>query len=176
MYQLGPYCLATLIELLGRVVRVTGSQAIRPIDKPDWLTKQIVQETLPTHVAGLLEFANGVVATIVTDFDQGSHSNSRVEIYGTQGVLRLPDPMGYDADVQLRKIGQQEWIPVNVPASQRPQRHGLGLADMLEAIRSHRMPRASGALATHEIDIVRSIQNSAKLGKPVSINLSKGAF
>ncbi|MCI0711013.1 MAG: Gfo/Idh/MocA family oxidoreductase [Chloroflexi bacterium] len=169
MYLLGPYCLSTLVYLLGPVSRVVGSQCIRPLQKFDEQPNQIFLEDVPTHVAGSLEFANGINGTIITGFETGTHSHSVVEIYGTEGALRLPDPTTFDENVQVRKLGEKDWTPVPISSSDLPQCRGIGLADMAEALKDNRPHLASGELALHVIDIIWSIHQSAKLGKSLAV-------
>jgi predicted dehydrogenase len=128
-----------------------------------------VIEHIPTHVAGFLEFADGSNGTIVTSFEQGGRSHSRVEIYGTEGAIRLPDPISFDINVKLRQIGEQDWKPVQIHPGPLPQFRGLGLADMAAAIRENRPHNANGEIASHVIDIIWSIHKSAKLCKPLKI-------
>ena len=47
---------------------------------------------VPTHVAGMLDFANGAVVQIAMSFDVAGHKHVPLEIYGTEGTLIVPDP------------------------------------------------------------------------------------
>src|SRR5207237_6160509 len=71
MFDMGPYYLTALIAMLGPVRRVTGSARItfpeRTITSQPKHGQQITVNT-PTHVAGVLDFARGTVATLVTSF------------------------------------------------------------------------------------------------------------
>jgi predicted dehydrogenase len=40
---------------------------------------------VPTHIAGLLDFSNGQVGTIITSFDVWKSNLPRIEIYGSEG-------------------------------------------------------------------------------------------
>ena len=95
MFDMGPYYLTALIALMGPVKRVTGSARVtfpeRTITSvPKYGTK--IQVDVPTHVAGIMDFACGAVGTIITSFDVWSSELPRIEIYGTQGTLSVPDP------------------------------------------------------------------------------------
>ena len=46
---------------------------------------------------------------------------------------------------------------------------GIGLADMIEAIRSDRPARASGAFAFHVLDVLLSMEEAAATGQTVRI-------
>jgi predicted dehydrogenase len=169
LYNIGSYCLTTLVYLLGRIRCVIGSQSVRPLEQYDDQSGTIALKDIPTHAAGILEFANGISGTLVTSFEKGNSSYSLVEIYGTEGVFRLPDPMSFDTNVHFRKEATQDWRPIDIPVGSLPQYHGIGLADMAEALRENRPHHANGEIASHVIDIISSIQKSAENGKPIRV-------
>ena len=72
MFDMGPYYLTALVTLLGPVRRATGSARIsfpeRTIGSEPKRGATIWVET-PTHIAGVLDFESGPVATLVTSFD-----------------------------------------------------------------------------------------------------------
>ena len=65
MFDMGPYYLTALVGLLGPVRRVTGQARIsfpkRTITAKPKYGEEIDVE-VPTHVAGILEFATGAIA------------------------------------------------------------------------------------------------------------------
>ena len=98
MMDMGPYYLTALVNLLGRADSLTGvvskSFETRTITSAPLYGREI-QVEVPTHVNGILQFANGAVATITTTFDVYYDSSASLEIYGTKGTLRAPDPNGF---------------------------------------------------------------------------------
>ena len=64
------------MNLLGPVKRVTGSTRItfptRTITSEKKRGK-VVQVEVPTHIAGVMDFASGAVVTIITSFDIWYH-------------------------------------------------------------------------------------------------------
>ncbi len=104
MFDMGPYYLTAMVSLLGPVKRVTGSARIsfpeREIGSEPKKGMKIQVET-PTHVTGLLEFASGPVATIITSFDVWKSNLPRIEIYGSEGTLSVPDPNTFGGPVIL---------------------------------------------------------------------------
>ncbi len=104
MFDMGPYYLTALVSLLGPVTRVTGSaRASFPEREIGSLPKkgQKIKVEVPTQVAGLLDFASGVICTIITSFDVWSHTLPHLEIYGSEGTLSLPDPNTFGGPVRL---------------------------------------------------------------------------
>ncbi len=60
---------------------------------------------VPTHVAGIMAFANGAVVQIGMSFDVAGHKHVPLELYGTEGTLIVPDPNHFGGEVQLLKKG-----------------------------------------------------------------------
>jgi len=189
MFDMGPYYLTALIALMGPVKRVTGSTRItfpeRTITStPKYGTKITVD--VPTHVAGVMDFANGAIGTIVTSFDVWSAQLPRIEIYGTEGTLSVPDPNTFGGPVYVRRAGASEWSEIPLTHGYAENSRGIGVADMAYAIRSGRPHRANGELAYHVLDIMHGFHDASDSGKhyelastcqqpaPLPLNLPKG--
>lgn len=164
MFDMGPYYLTALVSLLGPVQRVSGATRItRPqrtvTSQPRY--GEIIEVEVPTHVAGLLDFAAGPIGTIITTFDVQASNLPWIEIYGTAGTLAAPDPNTFGGPVRLRLAADNEWreIPVTRPFTANSR--GLGLADMAEGIRTRRPHRANGELAYHVLDIMHAIHDAS---------------
>lgn len=160
LFDMGPYYLTALISLLGPIRRVTGSaQAARSerliLSLPKFGTT--IKVNTPTHVAGVLDFAGGVVGALTTSFDTWYHGLPPLEIYGTEGTLKLPDPNTFGGPVQVRRAGADEWSAIPLTHHYAVNSRGLGVADMAYAIKSGRPHRASGELAYHVLDVMESI-------------------
>jgi predicted dehydrogenase len=173
MFDMGPYYLTALVSLMGPVQRVTGSTRITFPERT--IASQPKQGTtikvdVPTHVAGVMDFANGAIGTIVTSFDVWSHRLPNIEIYGTEGSLGVPDPNGFGGPVLLRRAGEKEWNEVPLTHIYAEQSRGLGVADMAYALRSGRPHRASGQLAYHVLDIMHAFHDASHEGKHIELN------
>ena len=95
MFDMGPYYLTALVSIMGPVRRVTGSTSKAFTQRTitsEPLNGTVVDVEVPTHITGLLDFANGAVGTIITSFDIWDSTLPWLEIHGTKGSLRLPDP------------------------------------------------------------------------------------
>lgn len=175
MFDMGPYYLTALVSLLGPVRRVTGATRItfpeRTITSAPKYGQRVTVE-VPTHVAGILEFANGPIATIVTSFDVWSGQVPRIEIYGTQGSLSCPDPNTFGGPVFIKRAGAKEWSEVPLTHEYAENSRGLGVADMAQALLSGRPHRANGDLAYHVLDIMESIHDAAQAGRHVELQSS----
>ncbi|MCO6452815.1 MAG: Gfo/Idh/MocA family oxidoreductase [Caldilineales bacterium] len=175
LFDMGPYYLTALISLLGPVANVTGSAAIsfaqREIGSGAKQGQKIEVET-PTHVTGLLDFASGATATMITSFDVWASTLPRLEIYGSEGTLLLPDPNFYDGPVRLRLRAESDWREMPLLPGYTENSRGLGVADMARAIREGRPHRASGEMALHVLEIMHAILESAQIGRRVELQSS----
>jgi len=172
MFDMGPYYLTALINLMGPVKRATGSARItfpeRTItSQPKYGT--VIKVDVPTHVAGVLDFENGAVATIVTSFDVWAAELPNIEIYGTQGSLHVPDPNGFGGQVRVRRAGAKEWAEVPLAFGYSENARGVGVADMAYALRFGRRNRASGELAYHVLDIMHAIHDASREGRHIQL-------
>ena len=172
MFDMGPYYLTALISLLGPVARVSGSTRLtfpeRAIGSQPKKGEKFRVE-IPTHITGLLEFANGVIGTIITSFDVWGHTLPHMEIYGGQGTLFLPDPNTFGGPVGLLQARADSREEVPLIRGYAENSRGLGAADMATAIQSGRMHRANEHLAYHILDIMLAIHDSASMGQHIRI-------
>jgi len=172
MFDMGPYYVTALVSLIGPIRRVTGSARItfpeRTItSEPKHGTKITVD--VPTHVAGVMDFANGAIGTLVTSFDVWSHRMPNIEIYGAEGSLGVPDPNSFGGPVLLRKPGDKDWTEVPLTHIYVDNSRGLGVADMAYALRSGRPARASGQLAYHVLDVMHAFHDASRDGRHVEL-------
>ncbi len=159
LFDMGPYYLTALVHLLGPARRVTGSARItrgqRTIGSEPAKGQRFDVE-VPTHVASVVDFASGPVATLVTSFDVQASRYRFLEIYGTEGTLAVPDPNTFGGPVQIKRHFRDEWHDVELTHGNAQQSRGLGLADMVRGIERNRPHRASGELALHVLDLMES--------------------
>jgi predicted dehydrogenase len=172
MFDMGPYYLTALASMLGPVRRVTGSARITSPERtitsqPRYGQKITVR--VPTHVAGILDFASGVVGTIITSFDVWAAQLPRIEIYGTEGTLSVPDPNTFGGPVSIWRAGVKEWSDVPLTHGYIENSRGLGVADMAQALRSGRPHRANGDLAYHVLDIMEAFHDASREGRHIDL-------
>lgn len=172
MFDMGPYYLAALTEMLGNVKSVMGMTAVgsptRTITSQPKFGKEIAVE-VPTHVNGLLRFQSGAIANIITSFDVWSSRLPNLEIHGTKGALFCPDPNMFGGEVKLYVAGgDAEILPYVNEYSENSR--GIGLADMASAIIEGRENfAASGRRALHVLEIMEKIHISSDNGEALEI-------
>ena len=172
MFDMGPYYLTALVNLIGPVARVTGSAKItfpeRTITSQPKYGTTISVDT-PTHIAGVMDFENGAVGTIITSFDVWHANLPRIEIYGTDGSLSVPDPNCFGGPVMIRRHNAGQWSEVPLSHGYSENSRGIGVADMASALRAGRGNRASGRLAMHVLDIMHGFHDASSEGKHYNI-------
>lgn len=153
--DMGPYYLTALVNLLGpirEVQRMTAKASeTRTITSQPKAGKQIKVET-PTHICGLLRFVSGAICTVTMSFDVWRHSMPHIELYGTKGSLRVPDPNNFGGEVLLSQANAAyESVP---PVSGCVENsRGLGVADMADRILGKKADfAANGRTALHVLE------------------------
>jgi len=87
---------------------------------------------------------------------------------GMEYFLILGDPNRFDGEVCYRPLGAEGWETVT-PGFDTTVGRGIGLADMIEAIRSDRPHRASGELGFHVLDVLLAIEEATISGRVQAI-------
>src|SRR5262245_46908042 len=101
LFDLGPYYLTALVQLLGPVARVAAAGSIaRPqrVIGSGPKAGQRFDVTVPTHVAALLGFESGTFAQAVFSFDS-PESRALLEVTGTEASMTLSDPNEFDGEI-----------------------------------------------------------------------------
>jgi predicted dehydrogenase len=172
MFDMGPYYITALINLLGPVKRVCAitSQAHteRTATCPEHFAEQLPVE-VPTHYSGTLEFHCGTVITITMSFDVNANGHSPIELYGTEGSLKVPDPNTFGGPIEIFTTAGGEWQQQNLSHIYADNMRGIGAADMAYAILGKRKHRTSGALAYHVLEIMHAFEKSSNSKHNVTI-------
>ena len=169
MFDMGPYYLTALVNLLGPVSAVSGMTRItfpeRTITSAPKYGK-VIEVEIPTHVTGLLQFASGAIGTMITSFDVWGAQLPRIEIYGTEGTLSVPDPNTFGGPVRLKTRHKgSEWQEIPIPFAYTQNTRGMGVADMACALQTGRPHRAHGDMAFHVLDIMQGFHEAADSGR-----------
>lgn len=172
MMGMGVYYLTALINLLGPIRNIAAlTKTIFPertiVGGPNAGKKAKV--AIPTYLTGSIEFVNGALGTMITSCDVWADGFPNIEIYGTKGTLRVPDPNTFGGPV-LHYHGQNEkWEELPLTHAYATPFRGLGVADLAYGIRSGRQHRASGELAYHVLDAMLAFEDSAREGKRIEL-------
>lgn len=189
-YDMGGYYIHALVNLLGPVAEVSGFSRIYRTEKPyenprHPRYKQTVPLGEPGILLGTLKFHGGCIANLSIAADCQLPEVPRLEVYGTEGTLILPDPNHYGGQVLLARgpSGEKTSMPLTHgyagPLRERllpdgcereagqwaRSCRGLGVADMAWAIRNDRPHRCSAELGLHTAEILCGIVASGGDGK-----------
>ena len=136
MFDMAPYYLTALVNLLGPVARVTGfaraTHPTRTITSEKKKGKVIPVET-PTHFSTTLQFRSGAIGTMIMSFDMFRGDLPRLEVYGSEGTLSVPDPNRFDGEVKV-KVGRGEWQAEPLTHGNARESRGIGVAEMGVAV------------------------------------------
>jgi len=172
MFDMGPYYLTALVNLVGPIRQVKASTKItfdeRTItSEPRNGTK--IKVDVPTHVAGIMDFYNQATGVIITSFDVWSAQLPRIEVYGTHGSLSVPDPNTFGGPVQVYLPDDKEWKDVPLTHGYTSNSRGLGVADMAYALRSGRPHRANGDLTYHVLEAMHAFHEASDSERTVKM-------
>jgi predicted dehydrogenase len=177
--DMGPYYLTMLVNLVGPVVRVqavaASGQSERLLTAEGPRKGTTIKVGTPTSLLSLIEFSCGLRLTFGASWDVYRHSSQPIELHGTKGSLRLPDPDTFggvvsvsdhggdwqDTDTADRLFGALNW-PVTGP--DRANYRMVGLADLAASLVEGRRPRASGDVALHVLKVMEAILAAARTG------------
>ncbi|MBP1992971.1 Gfo/Idh/MocA family protein [Paenibacillus eucommiae] len=168
MYDMGPYYLTALVAMLGPIQRVTGSARIsfpeRTITSQPKAGSKIQVHT-PTHVTGVIDFESGAIATLITSFDVKAATDlPNIEIYGSAGTLRVPDPNSFGGPVLLKRPGA-DWEEIALTHGYALNNRGIGVADMGHSILTGTPHRASSELAYHVLEAMHGFHEASSEGR-----------
>ena len=176
---MGPYYLTMLVHLLGPARRIMAMGAVaspeRLITAEGPLQGTRFTVGTPTTVKAIVEFASGALVTIGMSWDVFRHSIPPIELHGTEGSLRLPDPDTFGGPVAVSRQGAvwSEHATIDAvhgahnwpfAAPDRANYRMLGVADLARSLAEGRPARASGALALHVLDIMEAVLTAADSG------------
>ena len=172
LFDVGPYYLTALITMFGPVRRVTGSARITYPERtvrsgPKQGTK--IKVEVPTHIASVLDFASGPIATLVTSFDVWDKYIPSVQVYGAEGTLTVPDPNTFAGPVRLRRTGDEEGSEVPLTHGHTENSRCIGAADMAYAIRTGRPHRANGDMAFHVLDVMHAVFEASNTERHIEL-------
>ncbi|MBR0715585.1 Gfo/Idh/MocA family protein [Bradyrhizobium liaoningense] len=187
--DMGPYYLAALINLLGPVARVQGRAsagfAARLVTSKGPMNGKTVAVETPTTVMSLLHFESGADIIFAMSWDVWKHGHPPIELYGTEGSLRVPDPNFFGGALQYTEKGG-DWI--SVAADDRPfgkpnwrspnwadhmpnqaNYRCLGVAELASAVLRGTPHRSSGALASHALEVMHAILEAGAEGGEIAV-------
>jgi predicted dehydrogenase len=187
--DMGPYYLAALCNLLGPVISVQARASTGLVERVVTAegprkNSRIVVET-PTTVMALLHFASRADIVFSMSWDVWKQGHPPIELYGTEGSLRVPDPNFFGGNVEVtergadwqlldsaqRPYGKPNWRSPSWPATapDRANYRCLGIADLASSVLNGTPHRSTGAFAAHVLEVMRAMLQAGADGGSVKI-------
>ncbi|MBA2482149.1 MAG: Gfo/Idh/MocA family oxidoreductase [Planctomycetes bacterium] len=167
-----PYPLCVMTTYFGPIARVFGF-ARNTVPERTLQTGPrkgtVFKPTIPDHVLGALEFANGMKGMLYAGWS-GQSEFPRLEIQGSEGAFSV-HPHNDGMGIRLLSAKDHEIHTVPSPAKAFPKAldWGKGVADFADAIRRDRRVRCSAEQARHLVEIAERLNESSRTGMPVAV-------
>ena len=176
MLDTGIYYVTALVNLLGPVRCVTAfGRRLYPerVIGSGPHAGETFSVGVDTYVTCILQFASGVLATLITTFGISGGGLPRMQIYGSGGVLNAPDPNAFGGPIRVKLDADGAgWrdVPLAYGHTDGCENcRGLGVIEMAQALAKGRSPRASAVIAYHVLDVILSISESAAAKRHVAV-------
>jgi len=192
MMDMGPYYITALVHLFGPIQQIScvanASRTQRDI------YGQLVDVEVPTHYAGIMKFVSGIVGNINMSFDVWHSNLPGIEVFGTKGVLSVPDPNMFGGPVRVfdgMNMSQivnavegpyvnrlmrmhtcaaecEQEAPLAFPSEGVPRSNmrGFGVAEMAGALATGRKCRLDGDFSRHVVEALLAFDSSVRENKP----------
>lgn len=173
LMDMGPYYITALIYLLGCVETVTGMAKITFKKRQilnGYRKGEEIDVEVPTWINSILSFKNGAMAGLLTTFDGYFNQESRIELYGKEGTIIVPDPNWFDGPVLLFDKEDNLFKEIPLINTNTTNLRGIGLSEMADAINQSRDFKANAQQALHVLDVIESIEKSYLSGTTVTLH------
>ena len=179
-YDYSVYYLTALCALLGPVERVAASvRAPYPthtdIDPKSPTCGQAISTPNESEISAVVTLKSGVSGTAHVNGDSVIQDRHFFAVYGTKGILYLPDPNEFGGEVVL----QPNWTYNESPARPRvlecpfgfkENSRGVGPAELAWSARAGRPARAGAAMACHVLEVIDAIIESGRTRQFVTVD------
>lgn len=163
LLDLAPYYLTALVALLGPIESVaafvempTPQRTLRVGPRAG----DTVRVEVPTHAAAVMRMRSGALATLAVSFETRGQYVSGLTVYGTGGLLTLPDANAFTGDVVVTALrGEDEVVQYDARGAQETR--GIGIEELALALDEGRPHRASAELALHILEAAEAAVASA---------------
>ena len=179
-YDIGVYYMTALLSLFGPVKRLAAFASERETHEAQLFYTGRGGERWPMADRNLytaaLQFDNGVLGTVHFDGESIDEEQPAFVVYGTEGILRLGDPVCFNGKVHLMRNNTPELeLPfthgyTGSPLYGKPtpadygQHRGVGVAELAWAMLASRPNRASKELGLHTLELLLGMDAAAEKG------------
>ena len=164
LLDIAPYYLAALVSLLGPIDSVaafTETPTPHRTLGAGARAGETIEVEVPTHAASALRMRSGALATLTVSFETRGQYVSGLTVYGTQGMVSLPDANDFTGDVVLTD-GEGKSSTVAYRSRGPRDTRGIGIEDLALALAEGRLHRANANLALHVLEAAEAAGESAR--------------
>ena len=187
-FDVGVYYVGALIALLGSVKSLRAYASPAPIHGKQLLFVENAPDSwqIPGSnlVCAVLEFASGALVSLHFNGNTVGEEQSRFELYGTLGIMKVGDPNVFNGRVKLLlPEGRETEFPfthgydgtntLSEPTDFDGGGHrGIGVAEMAYALRQGRPNRLSQDYGIHCLEVLSGMEEAAATGRTYEMKSS----
>ncbi|AEF83095.1 Gfo/Idh/MocA family protein [Leadbettera azotonutricia] len=165
--DVGVYYVTAMLSILGPVKQVSGFVQTRNPERTHYLPNKenfgekfcLQAENL---VAGSFEFASGVYGSLMFNSCSIGNEKPQIVMYGTDGILYMPDPNRFGGEVKVILKGQTEPVTLQPTHTFSESHRGIGPAELAWSLRKGRKPRTSKEMAFHGLELLLGLYKSCE--------------
>jgi len=168
--DVGVYYVTAMLSILGPVKHVSGFVTTRNPERVHYFpNKDDFGKKYKLHgenlVAGSFQFSSGVFGTLMFNSCSIGNEKPQIILYGTEGILYLPDPNRFGGEVKVILKGQSEPVTLQPTHAFADNHRGIGPAELAWALRKGRKPRTSKEMAFHGLELLLGLFKSCETKK-----------
>ena len=131
----------------------------RNVENPEVDYREINVD-IDTHYFALLKFKSGIIIDFQVTFDIWKPYDPKLEIYGDESSLKLADPNNYDGEIFIFDKDLYQWeLIYSSPDSQNNFYRGLGVVNMIEAIKNNTVSEDELSVPFHILEVMCSLDS-----------------
>ncbi|MBN2287693.1 MAG: Gfo/Idh/MocA family oxidoreductase [Candidatus Glassbacteria bacterium] len=171
LLDVGPYPVSLMVTWFGRVREVRGMFDIAMPERVS-LSGKPFKVTVFDHGVALLRFESGVIGRIAFSYANSNTNYHGIEVQGTGGSISLSSMMDARGELKVSNKDSARWDHVEGDGGPKPG-SGVdwagGIFELAAAVRQHRQPANSAALALHTLEVLLAVEKAAGSGETVSL-------
>ena len=166
-FDVGIYYITALLSILGPVQEASGFLATRRpkrkiIDPGNpRFGEELTVKNENLMMANLI-FQNGTMGTLHFNGDSIFPEKESLVLYGTEGVLFLPNPDTFAGPVRLVKKGCDDVVTLPLEYGFASNSRGVGAAELAWSLNAGRKHRASMEMACHAVELLNGLVQSSR--------------
>jgi predicted dehydrogenase len=165
--DVGVYYVTAMLSILGPVKQVSGLVQTRNPERTHYFPNeenfgQKFRLQAENLAVGSFEFASGVYGSLMFNSCSIGNEKPQIVVYGTDGILYMPDPNRFGGEVKVILKGQTEPVTLQPTHAFSENSRGIGPAELAWSLRKGRKPRTSKEMAFHGLELLLGLYKSCE--------------